>query len=252
MTTPLVVFDLVGPMAHFRKFYTNSSSLSYHVPPRTTLMGMVAAVLGWARNAYYDRLGLEQAALGVALCMPVRTLVQTVNLLQTKTGDWHGVQSRTQIPTEWVLPKSQDHRALLRYRVFFQHRDPGITREVARRLTARAYAYPLFLGVAYCPAWVEDARLYEADQVTWRDDDRERVQLDTVVPVERVELAELRPGLRLLPDRLPLDFNPDRTLRAIANVVWEDQARPLPVRVKGRRFRLPDDPEGRWHVFLEV
>jgi len=248
---PLVAFDLVGPMAHFRKFYTNSSSLSYHVPPRTTLAGMLAAVLGLRRDTYYDLFSLEQARIGVALRAPVRTLVQTVNLLQTKTGDWHGGQARTQIPTEWVLPKSPDHRALLRYRVYFQHRDPGLTREVAARVQAPRYAYPLFLGVAYCPAWVENARLYEEDHILW-DDAPATVAVDTVVPAARVQNMVVRPGLRVLPDRMPLDFHPDRTLRAIANVVWEDQGQPLPVRLTGPRFRLPEDPEEVWHTFLEV
>ncbi len=248
---PLVAFDLVGPMAHFRKFYTNSSSLSYHVPPRTTLAGTLAALLGMKRNTYYERFSLERARIGVSLRVAVRTLVQTVNLLQTKTGDWHGGDVRTQIPTEWVLPKAQDHRAVLRYRVFFQHEDPGLTREVAARVQEGRYAYPLFLGVAYCPAWVEHPRLYEDDEVAWVDDTRQ-VLVDTVVPTERLLATPLRPGLRVLPDRMPLDFHADRTLRAIANVIWEDQGTPLLLKVSGPRFRLPEDEEDIWHVFLEV
>ena len=39
---PLVAFTLAGPMAHFRKFYTTTSALTYLFPPRTTLMGLVA------------------------------------------------------------------------------------------------------------------------------------------------------------------------------------------------------------------
>jgi len=248
---PLVAFDLVGPMAHFRKFYTNSSSLSYHVPPRTTLAGTLAALLGLGRDTYYEQFSLESARIGVSLRTAVRTLVQTVNLLQTKTGDWHGSDVRTQIPTEWVLPKSQDHWAVLRYRVFFQHKDPALTREVAARAIEGRYAYPLFLGVAYCPAWVEHPSLYEDDEVEWADNARQ-VLVDTVVPTERLQATPLRPGLRVLPDRMPLDFYPDRTLRSIANVIWEDRAQPLPLKVSGPRFRLPEDEEDVWHVFLEV
>jgi len=248
---PLVAFDLVGPMAHFRKFYTNSSSLTYHVPPRTALAGILAALLGLRRDTYYDLFSLDRARIGVSLRAPVRTLVQTVNLLQTKTGDWHGGESRTQIPTEWVLPKSQDCRSLLRYRVFFQHRDTGLTREVAARAQGNRYAYPLFLGVAYCPAWMKNALLYEEDQVQW-EDRAIAAKVDTVVLTERLQGVPLRPGLRVLPDRMPLDLEPGRTLRAIANVIWEDQAQPLPVRASGQRFRLPEDEDDIWHVFLEA
>ena len=257
MELPVVAFDLVGPMAHFRKFYTNSSSLSYHVPPRTVLMGVVAALLGWPREGphnagYYERLHLEQAALGVSLRVPVRTIIQTVNFLATDDGDWHGIKSRTQIPTELVLPKDPDHRAVLRYRIFLMHRDPGITREVAEQARAGRYAYPLFLGTAFCPAWVENARLYEPDQVVWANA-AEIVPVDTVVLRERLhgDRLPIAPGLRILPDRMPLDLHPNRTLKAVAAVLWEDNGRPLSLAVQGRRFRLPEDKGEVWHTFLE-
>ncbi len=249
---PLVAFDLVGPMAHFRKFYTNSSSLSYHVPPRTTLMGVIAAMLGWSRDSYYEQLSLERARIGAVLKTPVRTIVQTVNLLQTKTEDWHGRDSRTQIPIEWVLPRGDYPDSVLRYRVYFQHEDPAITRDVAERVTALLYAYPLFLGVAFCPAWVENGRLYDGDQVEWADDAKP-VFIDSVVPTERVAESSrlLTPGVRILPDRMPLDFNVDRTLRTVTSVIWEDSAQSLRLGVRGPRFHLPDDPVDLWHVFLE-
>lgn len=251
MKMPLVAFDLVGPMAHFRKFYTNSSSLSYHVPPRTVLMGVVAALLGWQRNSYYERLSLTQAAIGVSLRVPVRSVVQSVNLLQTKVEDWHGVKSRTQIPTEWVLPKGWP-QAVLRYRVFFAHRDPGVTRDLAARVLQERYVFPLFLGVASCPAWVEQTRLYEPDQIVWAEE-AEVAHMDTVVLRDRLagERLPLQPGTRILPDRMPLDFAPGRTLRAVASVLWEDNGHPLPLMVRGRRFHLPEDEEGVWHTFLE-
>jgi len=247
----IAVFDLVGPMAHFRKFYTNSSSLTYHVPPRTVLVGMIAALLGWSRDSYSDRLSLEKAHIGVALCTPVRTIVQTVNLLATDDNDWHGMKPRTQIPTEWVLPKAYEHPALLRYRVYFAHEDPAITEEVAWRVQERRYAYPLFLGVASCPAWAEGGAFYPVNKVSWVDDPTP-VSIDTTVPIPRVIAMppEENVGVRILRDRMPLDLNPDRTLRAVADVLWEDNGRSLTLAVRGRRFRLPEDES--WHVFLAV
>ncbi len=35
-----------GKRAHFRRFYTNSSALTYPVPPPTTLQGLLGAALG--------------------------------------------------------------------------------------------------------------------------------------------------------------------------------------------------------------
>lgn len=60
-----LVFDLKGKFAHFRKFYTNSSSLSYLVPPRTVIEGMVAAILGFERDSYYDMFSAENLLVAV-------------------------------------------------------------------------------------------------------------------------------------------------------------------------------------------
>ena len=49
----LLVFDISGKFAHFRKYYTNSSSLTYLVPPRTSIYGLIAGILGLERDSYY-------------------------------------------------------------------------------------------------------------------------------------------------------------------------------------------------------
>lgn len=248
MNGPLLVFDLVGPMAHFRKFYTNSSSLSYPFPPRTTLMGIIAALLGWERDSYYEELGSDRARIGVAIKAPVRSVMQTVNYLATDDGDWHGVKRRTQIPLELILPRPPAR--LLRYRVFFSHEEEALVRTLYEQLQAEHYAYPLCFGITECPAWVENVHLY--DEVKWQDGSSAVLPVGAVVPLPRVELPppEELVGLRLLKDRVPLDFHPDRKLKAVTSVLWEAGGKPLPLKVQGTVFSIPG--EGVFGVFLEV
>ncbi len=61
----ITVFDLYGKFAHFRKFYTNSSSLTYLIPPRTTIEGIIAALLGYERDSYYDVLSVDKLNIAV-------------------------------------------------------------------------------------------------------------------------------------------------------------------------------------------
>ena len=248
---PLVAFDLVGPMAHFRKFYTNSSSLSYPLPPRTALMGLIAALLGLDRDSYYEELGMGQAQLGVALKTPVRSAMQTVNYLATDEKDWHGAKHRIQIPLELILPRPPER--LLRYRVYFAHADPERVEKLAEQLARGEYAYPLYLGLTECPAWVENVRLHPSNRVRWVEDPEEPLPIRTAVPLPR--LAGLPPlsgleGRRLLKDRMPFDFHPDRRLKAAADVLWEAEGRPLPLKVWGLAFQVPG--EAAYGVFLEL
>jgi hypothetical protein len=47
----------------------------------------------------------------------------------------------------------------------------------------------------------------------------------------------------------PLDFYPDRKLKAAADVVWEAEGRALPLKLKGEVFQIPED--STYGCFLE-
>lgn len=56
---------LSGNLAHFRKFYTNASSLSYTIPPRTGICGLVASILMLPRDSYYQTLCSDNLGVGI-------------------------------------------------------------------------------------------------------------------------------------------------------------------------------------------
>lgn len=245
----LLVFDLVGLMAHFRKFYTNSSSLSYHLPPRTTLAGILAALLARDRDEYYEEFSLERARIGVALKTPVRTLMQTVNYLYTKEQGWDGSKGHTQIPLELVLPRPPER--VLRYRVYFTHEDEALLEELYQQLQAERYKYPLCLGLTECPAWVENPRLYKASELRIHRDSEKALPVETAVPLGRLAgNVALQEGLCIYKDRMPLDFYSDRRLKAVSEVLWEAGCHPLILPVRGEAFGLPD--QENFGVFLEL
>ncbi|MCX8153608.1 MAG: CRISPR-associated protein Cas5, partial [Candidatus Bathyarchaeota archaeon] len=63
MNIKLVVFDAKCFFAHFRKHFSTTSSLSYSFPPRTTIAGMMAAILGYDRGAYYTTFSSEKCRI---------------------------------------------------------------------------------------------------------------------------------------------------------------------------------------------
>ena len=111
--SPLVIFDLTGAFAMFRKFYTNSSSLSYPFPPRTTIAGLIAGLLGYERDSYSEDLGLMRCDIAVSVRVPVRRVMQTINYVMTEArsnvwtrnaGGFDGSAGSIQTPIEWVFP----------------------------------------------------------------------------------------------------------------------------------------------------
>ena len=53
----ILCFELFGDYAQFRKFFTNMSPLSFSIPPRTVLSGIVGAILGIDKQVNPEQIG---------------------------------------------------------------------------------------------------------------------------------------------------------------------------------------------------
>ena len=253
----LILFDLAGAMAHFRKFYTNSSSLSYSFPPRTTLCGLIAGMLGMPRDSYYETFSMARCRIGLSLRREVRKVIQTVNYIRTKSpSELDGSAGPTQVPLELVMPMPGERQVV--YRVYFWHEDREVMEELWSRLYNRKFIFPPYFGITECPAEVKWATVVEGEGLRWLSDPEEPLDVTTVIPLERIRQNgfKLREGIQVLRDRLPLDFSPGRSLNSVADILYERNAQPLPLVLKGDVFYLRyEDLKGieeEYGVFMEV
>ena len=69
----LLVFEIEGVFAHFRKGYTTTSPLTYDFPPRTVLIGMLGAMLGFDEDTYVENFPLEKCRVGIRILNDTRT-----------------------------------------------------------------------------------------------------------------------------------------------------------------------------------
>lgn len=129
-------FYIKGRTAHFKKYYSNKSSLSYILPTRTVLMGMIASILEYPRDSYYEILSPEIAKFGVQIVNPVYKHIECMNYL--KDGGGH-----TQVRLQLVFPKDAES---LKYRVYFTHKNNSILDELENKLINQKTGYGLFLG----------------------------------------------------------------------------------------------------------
>lgn len=241
----VVVCDLIGPLAHFRKFYTNSSSLSYAFPPRTVLMGIVAAVLGWERDTYYEKLDPQKARFAVVVKVPVRRIMQTVNYVRTKVEDIERMRKLegvggTQVPLELLVPLGENPH--LRFRMYFAHQNEDLIKELAIRLKMQKTHYPLYFGLTEC---IAQARfLYEgAPEVVHPPG--EEVMVHSVLNARFLRKPLLKGDLALYREKAPFSFGPGRQLLPAASFIYETACRPVPAILSctSYTFSLPDGQE---------
>lgn len=78
-----VSFTVRGPWAHFRRIEGNIVKQTYRVIPRTTVAGLIAAMLGIRRDGYYDLFAPGESLVAIEPITELRTMNLPVNTLST-------------------------------------------------------------------------------------------------------------------------------------------------------------------------
>ena len=124
-----LVFDIYGDYGHFRKFYTTSSPLTFSIPPRTSVSGMIAAIIGLDKEEYPKYFSKKSAQIAIGINTPINkgrisyTLIDTKKCRSNKGVTYlNEINGRTQVTFE-ILKKPS-------YRIYFCHEDENIFSKV--------------------------------------------------------------------------------------------------------------------------
>jgi len=137
----VLVFDVWGEYGHFRKYYTTTSPLTFAIPPRTALAGLIAGIIGLEKNVYLKHFSKQNAYIAVKILSPTKKLRFSENLIDTKTADLMGrIKNRTQIRFEFLKnPK---------FRIYFHHTDKVIFLKTRDFLRQHKCVYTPCLGLS--------------------------------------------------------------------------------------------------------
>lgn len=88
-------FTVSGPWGHFRRVEGNIVKQTYRIIPRTTIAGLVAAMLGIGRNQYYDLFAPRKSKIAVEPVTELRTINMPVNTLSTANEHMNRIPPRS-------------------------------------------------------------------------------------------------------------------------------------------------------------
>lgn len=262
----ILSFDVCGKLAHFRKYYANNTAFTYSLPPRTTVMGMLAAVLGYERDTYYERLASAHLRVGLRILCPIKKTFHRLNFLSIKsrgdalegTGDFTGAGGRIQTPFEIVSGLNLQHD-FVKYRVFLS---PGIEdnrefNEIRAALLGQDRRFNLALGTASFSAWIENVRVHESVKSSINVG---LIKMHSAVPSDRIVRLDFRKddlegGYNYLEEELmPADFvgNGNRELSKLLRVLISTQGKPFDVELNTPFYIVPDEMGNPQNIlFLE-
>ncbi len=147
-------FKVEGFMGHFKKYYSNVSSLTYEIPPRTVIMGMLASLLEMPRDSYYDFLHPERCKIGCSIRSPSRKLMQCMNYLVKDGG-------HTQVRLELLLPANSK----LQYEIYVTHADEEVVDTLYKTISKHDPGYGLYLGQRPFRASTKNPELIPPDNI---------------------------------------------------------------------------------------
>src|SRR5690625_3575514 len=137
-----LVFDIWGDYAHFKKIYVTTSALTYSLPFKTTIYGLVGAIIGLDNE--------ENCQLAIQVINPVK--IQRINInLSPKPGPIKDNRK----------PTTMEYLVKPRFRIFFSHKDEEIYNSLKENLEEKRTVYTPVLGLAHCIANFEFLGEYE-------------------------------------------------------------------------------------------
>lgn len=225
-----VMFELEGDYAHFRKIYTTTSSLTYGIPPKTALSGLISAILGLDRDSYYEKFSNERFQVAIDLKKPLKKDKVNKNQLKIKkrssgvvgyNKDWPSELERIQVPFE-VVKKPK-------YQIYFSHSNEKLLKEVRNNLKEGKSIYTPYLGIS---EFIAQFR-YEGEFETRKKKKKEE-KIDSVVPEPFLDKIIPEEEKKYEREKVPAEMGliekgKERKTTSYKSIVFETQGTPITV-----------------------
>ncbi len=196
---------LSGKFAHFRKFYTNASSLSYTIPPRTVICGLLASIAQIPRDGYYDTYRSEQ--LGIAIAIPngssFQKIFQTMNYAQDKSSSKpvNDLSAHKQCRLE--LLKATGNKELVYYVYLGFNNTYSPLKDLEAGIIAQNFGYGVYFGQRQFIAHLELLDIFQSSQFSFCSRSN---YLDSAICKQQVQMLDTS-ELHISMERMPLEQN---------------------------------------------
>lgn len=225
----VLVFDIWGDYAHFRKFYTTSSPLSYAFPPPPTVSGILGAICGIDKNEYLKVFSPEKTRIGIRLLNPVKKIRMGINFLETRGSNLKvpmsakGLAPRTQIRVEFIKDP--------RYRFYVFHEHVNIIENIKNLLVEHKTVFTVSLGISELLANFRFIGVYDMEKVSGNE---KSLELATAFSTEYLmpHGLEIEEGKKYFKERMPIVMTPDRVVEKYSDVIFESQGKTIKAKLK--------------------
>lgn len=224
-------FTVRSTWGHFKRVGRSVTKQTYRIPPRTTVAGMLAAIVGAERDSYYDIFGADNSAIAITPQTDLRTVnIPTTGLgtdpdqdVTTTAGHWASYQLTYQETDGDRQLHAYEVLADPSYRIDIAVEDESFYEQLREHLTNGTSIYTPSLGKSEYLATIEDV---ETTRTPTEHDEDGQIDIDSVVPIslsEAIPQSGVTYGTERSPAVMEADAGGRRTTR-FDDYVYTQQA----------------------------
>ena len=181
MGEKVIVFDIWGDYAYFRRGYTSTSTISYPFPSRTTISGLIAGILGLEKNSYHDIFNEENSKFGLRIINPIKKININLNYINTKEGFiLSDIKNNLRVQVQAEFLKD------VKYRIYVSLKDNKLMEDLYSNLRQHKSVYTPCLGISECIANFKLAYDEILDLIPMDGDD---IYIDSIILKDKYELV---------------------------------------------------------------
>lgn len=253
----ILSFDIQGKFAHFRKFHGNNTAMSYSIPPRTTIIGILAAISGEEKDTYYQRFQSEHLPVGIRVLDDIKKSFHRLNYLKiTGQNDFTGQKGRIQTPFE-VVTAHDVKKDQVSYRIYIKAGDDAeLYEHLKDKLLSGDRSFNISLGIAGFSAFISNVDTAETEEIQANDewvDIHSACNSDQVKELEFPDEPEIKFN-HIEEELLPADFiggDKGREVYRMNRVLFATRPFPVHVKLHGTYYRISRNGETENIQFLE-
>lgn len=232
----LLIFDIRGGYGHFRKYNTTTSPLTYSIPTRTAIAGILGAILGMERETrdgvypegaepVQEFFSKEHSDIAVQIMRPVKKENIGFNLINTVNWNSYYTISRGRTQIEFELVKD------VHYRIYLGMADEQKFKELTERIQNKRHHFTPYLGLAQFTAQVDFVQRTTASNVSSNGEFTEIITAVNMSKLQGEPPVEFQREYFYSANNMPIAMNRDREVLEYSEVLIEKNGNPLRVRV---------------------
>lgn len=180
--------------------------------PRTTVAGMLAAIVGRNRDSYYDAFQPENSSIAIVPATDLRTISMPISELSTAPKDLGEFGAEADVKTgittvsrDSMSDRQRNPYEMLRdveYRIYVHTEDNDLYTDLRSSIKEGTAHYTPTLGLSECLASIAPVRVDDSPRIEWEPTPTDETTVDTAIPDSESEIVP-QPGRTVYHERSP-------------------------------------------------